>query len=76
MAVDRWGVFVFDADGDMGAGVFVGPMSEARADEKEQQLRRAIERAGENFECLTVPVEPGSKGAGAIVEMVRSRGGG
>lgn len=69
----RYGVFVWDADGDMGDGVLVGPFrTGAAADLKAEGIRRSAERAqvDEYMQAMVVRVLPGSRSNRAVIEAV------
>jgi hypothetical protein len=67
----RWGVFVWDADGDMGDGIVLGAFRDDDAAEvKAAQIRRVAD--GSPVQAMVVPLEPGSSSARRIVEEVQS----
>jgi hypothetical protein len=68
----RWGVFVWDADGDMGDGVLAGPVRTPEAAELlADKVRRSGERADvdEFMQAIVVRVVPASTAARDIVEL-------
>lgn len=68
--MDRYGIFVHDPDGDMGYGIIVGAVSEARADEKAATIRRMGERQGVEVECIILKMVGGGMSAKEIAAMV------
>ncbi|WP_028058343.1 hypothetical protein [Candidatus Solirubrobacter pratensis] len=68
----RWGIFVWDGDGNMGEGIIVGAYQSAEGDvdTKADTIRKASERAGTALECIVVPLVSGSTSARDIVDRV------
>lgn len=72
----RYGVFVWDADGDIGQAVVAGPFRTlAAAEAKADAIRRYAERSQVVAECgyvqvIVVDLVPGGTRLSAIVEGV------
>lgn len=68
----RYGIFVFNPDGDMGFGEIVGAFKSADiADKKADTIRRVALHKDLPIECVTVTLTPGSVSAHDLVERVQ-----
>jgi hypothetical protein len=64
----RWGVFVWDADGDMGYGEIVGPFyNDNAAERKAESIRRRS-----NLDVVVVPIYSGDTAARDTIGRVES----
>lgn len=69
----RHAVYVWDADGDMGMGVVLGPFRTVDAAERKADSVRAAAIRGEAdgyVQAVVIDLWPGSAGAGAVVQAV------
>jgi hypothetical protein len=78
----RYGIFVYDPDGDMGYGVIIGAFKTAEAADRDvERIRRAVEArkkdpripagySGEQVECIVVPLVSGGTAASEILGRV------
>jgi hypothetical protein len=66
--VQKWGIFVHDPEGDMGAGCIVGPYrTVGRAEGRAEVIRRAAALDGWEIETIILPVVSGDESPRAIV---------
>lgn len=70
----RYGTFVWDADGDTGDGLIVGPFKTVkRAEQEADRVRSYGESQGEAIECVVVRVVTADIEGNRIIDWVTGK---
>lgn len=74
MPMPRYGTFVWDADGDMGDALIVGPFKTVkRAEQEADRLRSYGESQDEAIECVVVRVVTADIEGNRVLDWVTGR---